>query len=142
MTHTSVPWMYFRNFRDNLCICKNPINISTNSRTNLSPSATNNDYEWVAELWAQSSTSPTAEANAAFIVRACNSHDELLEALEKLLAASKYMTEERCDYCHGHIRYKLQTNWGYTEEYPENHDDNCPIKIAHAIISKAKGESK
>ena len=86
MTHTPVPWMYFRNFRDNLCICKNPVNISTNSRTNLSPSATNNDYEWVAELCAQSSTSPTAEANAAFIVRACNSHDELLEALEYIIS--------------------------------------------------------
>lgn len=29
----------------------------------------------------------TAEANAAFIVRACNSHEELLEALKQLVEA-------------------------------------------------------
>ena len=124
MTHTSVPWMYFRNFRGNLCICKNPVNISTNSRTNLSPSATNNDYEWVAELWAQSSTSPTAEANAAFIVRACNSHDELLEALEEAKSAIESLSDEALGR-HPEIGYP------YKDEL---------LNHINTTIAKAKGE--
>lgn len=38
-------------------------------------------------------TGESAEANAEFIVRACNSHDELVEALEAQEAAEKWIAE-------------------------------------------------
>lgn len=43
------------------------------------------DFLRIASPWVESAWNcdETAEANAAFIVRACNSHYELLEALEK-----------------------------------------------------------
>lgn len=62
-----------------------------------------------------------AEANAAFIVRACNSHAELLEALETLLKQYDILLDE------------------LTEEefsgYPE-------VIAARAALAKAKGEQE
>jgi hypothetical protein len=53
-----------------------------------------------------------------------------INVIEKLLENINYFEEERCEFCRGHIRYSLNKSWGYTDEFPENHNDDCPIKMA------------
>ena len=65
----------------------------------------------------------TCRANAEFIVRACNSHDELLEALEALV--SHVLEYERVNHLHPNPGRKYC--WDDTER-------------AIAAIQKAKGD--
>ena len=63
------------------------------------------------------------EANAAFIVRACNAHAQMLQALEELIAEhdneAADVEEERRAYV----------------------QDTCGIEMAHAAITKATQET-
>lgn len=59
-----------------------------------------------------------AQANAEFVVRACNSHDALLEALDSLLSFAEF----------GDITGKGRTIWEVKQ-------------AARAAVNKAKGES-
>lgn len=65
-----------------------------------------------------------------FIVRACNSHYELLEALEELLNTLADL-------------WLLDTGIGcaFCAEF-EGHDDTCQYKYARQLLAKAKGEGE
>ncbi len=53
---------------------------------------------YVARIWADvKGSEKMAEANAGLIVRAVNSHDDLLAALKVLLASASYSTEAMDD---------------------------------------------
>lgn len=67
-----------------------------------------------------------ANANAEFIVKACNSHDELVEALEGMV----------CNRCENRIGYT-----GPTTQYGDWRScSSCAA--ARAALSKTKGESQ
>ena len=68
--HTPTPWAIKR----------------TEDWATLSVSIVDSDGQEVATITPRGSTPDEMEANAAFIVTACNSHDALVEALEMLLA--------------------------------------------------------
>jgi hypothetical protein len=46
----------------------------------------------LADVWAPSGVKSEALANAKFIVTSCNSHDRMVETLEKTLAALKELS--------------------------------------------------
>lgn len=74
----------------------------------------------VAEVHNCPYDTPTSDANARFIVRACNSHDELVEALAEL------------------VRLKDDdSGWGSTLTVREKAWD-----AARAALAKARGEEK
>lgn len=81
--HTPLPW--YKNHRDEIVHETLPVKIATMHREG-------NEHEQL-------------EANAAFIVRACNSHYELLEALEKCRALFSEIrndwTDPRSECCSG-----------------------------------------
>ena len=66
-------------------------------------------------------TKETAEANTAFIVRACNSHDKLVSALQDLF--------KHCAMVHKY--------WGDSDNTKEA---DAAIKSAHAAITAATKE--
>lgn len=77
MEHTPVPWFvddaaYLDHLQIAVSTDRGPLRIC------LLPAS--------PELIPQSANNVRAHANAEFIVRACNAHDELLEACETLLA--------------------------------------------------------
>ena len=66
-----------------------------------------------------------AKANAGFIVRACNSHDDLLAALKLLLDQEQNLAGE-CGWC-------FRSPFGHCERA------TCPGVIARAALAKATG---
>jgi hypothetical protein len=60
-----------------------------------------------------------AEANAAFIVRACNCHDELVEALEKL----------------------LDLDWQILAQCDRDNSVNPRLAKARSALAKARGDA-
>ena len=79
------------------------------------------------------------EANAAFIVRACNSHYELVEALSNFITEGGWRgmngTQElfECEYCHALNEDSSIERMGHLEK--------CPITIGKAALAKARGEA-
>jgi hypothetical protein len=71
-----------------------------------------------------------AVANAEFIVRACNSHDALLEALENLLG----QLENVSDYCQTCSEY-----WSNGDGGDLLHQPGCATDAAYEARNKAKG---
>ena len=69
---------------------------------------------------------PTSDANARFIVAACNAHDDLLAALEALLATE----DDPSNFCYwcGELIGETACNF-----------DDCPGVLARAAIAKAEG---
>lgn len=77
--HTPIPWHQSGN--DVAAVDEKPVHVCCGNGIN-GECCGNPDTDWEPEqvLVAQSS-----EADAAFIVRACNAHEELVKALEDLL---------------------------------------------------------
>jgi hypothetical protein len=74
-----------------------------------------------------------AKANGAFMVRACNSFEDLLAACELLVAIETSKSTKRlgrsdkCTYC------------GATGDHYTN--SKCPVLLARAALAKARGEA-
>ena len=78
-THTPTPWRYGLKVSKRPAwekILSGPIHVATVVQCDSSPIRVLNDTP---------KSQAEAEANAAFIVRACNSHAQLVAALEKLI---------------------------------------------------------
>ena len=74
-------------------------------------------------------------ANARFIVRACNSHDDLLAALEQV---SLRFPEDQIEYEVGRSAGDCAHCLGCFDE----HEDDCISQQVEAAIAKAKGNLK
>mgnify|MGYP001563745804 CR=1 FL=1 len=89
-------------------------------------------YGWiVASLLEHIHRGPrdNAAANADFIVRACNAHDDLVELLERLVASDDENNFQPAHNC---------------ESVDSDHTYECPaciVKDAIHLLKKAKGDS-
>jgi len=83
--HTPTPWAYRPNEFDDWGWIR-AANGDLVAVAKASPWLTAEDFTLFREI-----KSDPAIANAAFIVRACNSHDALVEALTKLISAAKLL---------------------------------------------------
>ena len=73
MNHTPTPWTYIASN------CSNFVHIETDT-----------DHSTIATL--AKGTKSQKEANAAFIVRACNAHDAMIHALNEFLEVGPYVS--------------------------------------------------
>ena len=123
--HTPTPWFlgptpgYLggTQYKDDGARHSDPITIRSPAHT-----------EEIATVWTY--LLPT-EANAEFIVRACNSHDEVLAALERLL--------EHTGGCDFHDNANDEMSGPCPGLADPMYGTECPWCEARAAIAKAKG---
>lgn len=114
--HSPLPWMVGeRNGNDGDALC----------------GIENTDWT-LADVWADAweLTPAIARANADFIVRCVNSHDELLAALRAVVADAYEMNpctgESVCTFC--------------VQEKSDPHLNNCPMVAVDQAIAKAEAK--
>ncbi len=76
-----------------------------------------------------------ADANAAYIVLACNAHEELAEIAQLV---SDLATDSYCEWCCEHAPKNDRTGKIIG---PLSHVDDCIVKQARAALAQAKGET-
>jgi len=78
-----------------------------------------------------------AEANARFIVRACNAHDALVAACRGLLASYATSTDYKANMLPRDGRRCLHCHSQWDRETPEAHAGRCPVPKAVAALAAA-----
>lgn len=95
MNHTPGPWDYNRGFRDTGNYPGDHYTIADDFITVYIGKESIDDFDPEKHDWAEIH-GPNQEANARLIVQACNSHTELLEALEQAKAALNLVYGHHC----------------------------------------------